>query len=496
MSMAAPKFTEAPSLAESAEPKSAPTLERVVQRVRLRAQRRTAWLRKLWAEEGEPGGKLAVTHAEIDTHLADRDDPRAEAQCYARDPNIAELNRVLARIEAEIAADQNSRLAELRRIFGLSDADSDLFQACLALALDPSLGRIYAYLQDHAGRGYVTDELAARLFGHGRGGLWNAASPLARWTLVQERETAPGEPPLLACDPLLRDWVQGHPVIDTGLIGAATLQPPLDPLSGWPVAETASFISRALGGDYPAKIRLQVVGPHGSGRRTLAATISARLELPLLVIDSDALDDTQWVEAYRRAQRQAYLDRMALAWAGESLARRSWPGTVPPFPVQFLLLEPGETSRPSPSLLDRRIEMPLPGLDERRALWHRYLPNSAGWPWPAFEALVQRHRVTVGEIAAVARTAPSGAEEAAVRVREHRRQRLGRLAQHIECPFTRDDLVVPERIGQVLDDLVFEAEHRAAFWERPRRGACFPKAAGCSRSLAALPAPARSWRRK
>ena len=44
-----------------------PALQRVLDRVRLRARRRAAWLRKLWAEESEPDGAGTITHAEIET---------------------------------------------------------------------------------------------------------------------------------------------------------------------------------------------------------------------------------------------------------------------------------------------------------------------------------------------------------------------------------------------------------------------------------------------
>ena len=201
------------------------TLELVLRRVRLRALRRAAWLRQLWAEEGESGGKLAVTHAEMDTHLAGLDSPQAEADWLAAEPSLATWNRELKEVEARLAADSESRLAQLQRIFSLSVEESDILQACLAQALDPALARVYAYLHDHAGRTYVSEELVARLFGHGRSGVWQAASPLARWELVQAREVTPGEPLLLACDPVLRDWLQGRQALDPYLVGVATISP-------------------------------------------------------------------------------------------------------------------------------------------------------------------------------------------------------------------------------------------------------------------------------
>ena len=72
--------------------KSEPILELVLQRIRLRAKRRIAWLRKLWREEGDSGGQLAVTHAEIDACLDHRDSPEAEYNWYASDDTIRQLN--------------------------------------------------------------------------------------------------------------------------------------------------------------------------------------------------------------------------------------------------------------------------------------------------------------------------------------------------------------------------------------------------------------------
>jgi SpoVK/Ycf46/Vps4 family AAA+-type ATPase len=71
-----------------------------------------------------------------------------------------------------------------------------------------------------------------------------------------------------------------------------------------------------------------------------------------------------------------------------------------------------------------------------------------------------------------------GAPQAAAVVREAARSRLGDLVELLECPFEWDDLVVPETIREVLEDLVFEARDRAAFWENPRACRLFPQGSG------------------
>ena len=98
----------------------------------------------------------------------------------------------LARIDISIAKNESSRLAEVKGVFRISKEETDLLEACLAVALDPSLARVCAYLQDHTGRAYVTEDLAARLFGYGRSSVWSAESPLFRWELIFARDMGPG----------------------------------------------------------------------------------------------------------------------------------------------------------------------------------------------------------------------------------------------------------------------------------------------------------------
>ncbi len=183
----------------------------VLARFRLRARLRTAWLQKLWNEEGVSGGNLAVTHAEIATHLLDRDSPAAEAEWIQSNPQTLAWREELTRVENALSCVAHSRLLLLQQMFGLNVEASNLLQACIAVALDPSLTRVCAYLNDHAGRPFLTEALAARLFGYGRCGVWSINSPLFSWEFILVRENAPGEPRALLCDPQIMRLVSGPP---------------------------------------------------------------------------------------------------------------------------------------------------------------------------------------------------------------------------------------------------------------------------------------------
>ncbi|HEX2854248.1 MAG TPA: ATP-binding protein [Opitutaceae bacterium] len=463
-------------------PASAPVpateLELMLTRFRLRARRRSFWLINLWGQDGEPGGRDTITHAELSTILADRDSPEAESAWRAGIPELAALDHELQRIENALADFPESRLARLARVFGLSAADLDLFQACAAVALDPALGRVCAYLHDHASRTGVTEDLAARLYDHGRCGVWPAESPLFRWELVVHREISPTEPRLLMCDPQLRDWLLGKAVLSEALTGAARLQPPQPPLSGWPVAETAGWLARTLEGPPAGRVRLQVAAARGAGRRTFAAAVADKLGLPLLVIDADQVDDAQWRRLFVHAQRQAYLDSCALAWTGDSLARRPWPRSVPDFPLQFLIADPGQESPAASHLVERRLALPPPSIAERAQLWRDHLPAARTWPVDELNLLAERHRVQPGDIARAARLQPARPAAAGQLAREAARTRLGPLAQLLDTPFKWDDLVVPAPIRQSLEAIAFEAEHRVRFWEQAAPRRLFPQGRG------------------
>jgi SpoVK/Ycf46/Vps4 family AAA+-type ATPase len=78
----------------------------------------------------------------------------------------------------------------------------------------------------------------------------------------------------------------------------------------------------------------------------------------------------------------------------------------------------------------------------------------------------------------VARRSPASAREAAGFARELTRYRLGELAQVLECPFTWSDLVVPDRLREILEDFTFEARDRSAFWDRNGARRLFPRGTG------------------
>ena len=124
---------------------SASVLELILLQVRLRAQRRAAWLTQL-GDNTEEGTQIALD-ASLAACLDGRDTPEVEAAWYERAEVVQPLNEELDRVERALAGSPGARLQQLCNLFRLSEPEMDLLQTCLAPAMDPSLGIVYAYLQ-------------------------------------------------------------------------------------------------------------------------------------------------------------------------------------------------------------------------------------------------------------------------------------------------------------------------------------------------------------
>lgn len=463
----------------------------VLLRVRLLAQRRLLWLAGdmqagatagVDAAHGALAGMSSAATREIDALVHDRDRPVAEA---AWQRGQAALNAQIEAVEAALDADQESRLAQLVRIFALDAFDCDLLHICLAAAIDPGLGRLYAYCQDDATRVYPTLALTARLCGYGRFGVWSSGSPLRRWDMVSATPDAvhgSDQWAALALDPTIRDWLCGADDYDPLLVGPARLTAPLAPLLEWDVDGAATFAADALEDDPARTVVIQVVAPPDSGRKTFAACVAAQLGMPLLVIDHAAIPDELWAQTFIHAHRHAFLHRVALAWRGGGEPPRRWMESIAHFPVQFILRDLNTPAPSIPQAVERRVDLPAPGVETRRRLWAHYAPGAWTQQPAQVAALAERFAARPGAIAAAAGVPAASVEGMAHALRDGRRNLLDGLAQPLACPFVWDDLVVTDTLRDALLDFVHEAGDRTLFWEQPAARRLFPQ----GRGLAAL----------
>jgi len=446
---------------------------------RLLARCRGAWLQHLWINDGSIDGRATVTHAELAAVLADQDSLEAETDWAKSQEPIRHWLAEAEEIKRQLDELENSRFARIARVLGLTPKEVDLLKLAAAVAMDSSLSRVCAYLQDHSGRTYLTEDLAARLLRLNGEANWSPEMNVFRWELIQRRDTGVGEPLALVCDPHIKEWLEGSSSLDELLIGAASIvEREGATLPEWPVEEVLNWIKQTFAGETRIRMRVVVVAPSGGGKRNFAAAISSELGMPLLVVQVDSSDESNWKRIFLHAQRQAFLDTTVVGWKGEAATRQLWPANQSMFPLQFVLCEPGREPAETGGIVDRVVRLSIPEASTREQLWRESSPGAKKWPADQVRKLAEQHSVWPGDIKRAIQLGAQTPDEAAARVRESARSRFGNLAQILECPFNWDDLVLPDAVKRVLQSIAFEAEERVSFWQQAEAQRLFPQGRG------------------
>ena len=464
------------TLATDAVPSSA--IEAVLARVRALCHRRLLWLDHLAASSAD--GVTGLSKA-----ILDLDSPAAEQQFLEQSVAARELQRIADDHEHWLFEQQPNRLQHLCKILRLEQMERDLLQVCLASSVDPGLAEVYAVLDGTEGRIAATETLAARLCNHGRAPLWSPAGAASFWRLIEVEEAERGNPANLHVDPYILSYVQGGSELDPELVTCCfsqlTSSEPLDP---WPVSEMAERILAAVERGVPS--RMQLLGPPLSGRKTLAACVADQLGSPLVAVDTARVDAAKWQQVRMRVQRQALLHGAAVAWIGTD-ARRGLelePGLLP---LEFTIIETVDDLVQSHGWHEEHFTMPTLSSNERRELWLKFIPASCTWAKGQLQHLAARFAVTIGEISHVAAQGSDQYDAVCQHTRELSRGKLGELAKLVDCPFVRDDLHVPDELGRLLDEFLFEARDRTTFWEQPAARRLFPRGTGLIGLLAGPP---------
>ncbi|WP_136656725.1 ATP-binding protein [Nitratireductor sp. XY-223] len=458
----------------------------VVRRVRLAAAGRAAFLHRLWSEEERDNNARPV-----DRLARQLDNAEAEAAFRQEDPEATALTQASDETAALLSQFSDPAYRRLVDIFGLDDAEQALLHMALAAEYDPTIGPLLRHVSLHERADYPNDALAARLFGGQAAGLWRADGPAARWRILIREPMGPDLPERIAVDPSIRRYLGGEMTMPDQLMGLARIVGPREPLSGWPVTQTAARLSRMLEDRREEPVTVAVHGQPGSGRKTFCAAVASELGLSLLASDLDRAALTALEDVAIAAHRHAYFAGAAVLLEGQSTGAARLPVDLAPFPLTFVVsgsptdASPGQAGQPSRPTI--AVDLGVPGVDERAALWRRLCPSSSAWRQGEIEILASRHRTLPGTIARAAETLPASGSEAGETLRAMDRERFGSLAQHVACAFTFDDLVLPERPQRQIRTLVHEAKARERFWEKPGVERLFPQGRGLTALFAGPP---------
>jgi hypothetical protein len=368
-------------------------------------------------------------------------------------------------------------------LFDLSDAEQDLLQIALAVAIEPALGPLLAAAQGTEGPPLPTEALARRLGGWPALPIWRPSGALGMWSLVRPIEPGPGEALRFEADPRIVDWMFGVFSPDRELALALRAIEP-GPVPGeWPVEATVTRIRRAL--DAGGQVRLVVEARPGSGRPRFGAEVARRLERQPLLADPAPLAPDNWAENFMRLQRFASYARAALVWRRGAPA---WPDKIALAPVQVICVDEGEAPPARDGASDLVVRLPEPARATKVAAWRELAPQLP----EADDKIATIPGLSLADLEHVARTAPATVDEATSQFRALARSRLTGVGRAIDPQFGWDDLVVADDTEARLRRVAFEARARASLFDTGDSARVFSGSAGLSALFSGPPGVGKS----
>ncbi len=467
-----------------------------------------------------------ISSAEIETRIREQIQPNLLLPALEFIA-IGEIERTDQIRQAQAALSPDLPLVRLRRAFSLSEEELQVLLLSLASDFDPTLPRLFAYVQNHFERQYATFQL-----------LTDALRPALeatslRWILDPEgvlisnallridgarKEHVPVTHRPLVADPRIVRYVQGFAGLDEKLGGVARLEAGLD-LDRHPLTLTSkddatlrAIIRQAADPTTRNELPLFFLrGPDGVGKHTWSRAIAGALGLKHLRVDLVALvaEYGHLEHGLRIALREARLQGAMLCldgWArlveparmDEVPSRRDQGprleasriilrvlGTTPfTITTDDTLVEPPTLPRPV-----KVVALQMPDLNASMALWKQYLPRdrpkAAGL---TTKRIAQSFRLTPGHVqlalglatADLAPDAPLTYEGLTAAIKTQTRHRLGENASLISSDYVWSDLVVPPDVDLQMRELLGRWRSKSLVFETWGLGRRFATGQGLS----------------
>ncbi len=462
-------------------------------RLELVLQREILLLRATSAVSEEDFLGTTVSDARVDALLAVEPplDSAAERILPAVEnltAQIALLTEVNRRRTATAALDLP--LGRLQRWFELTPFELDLLLLAAAPELDLRYETLFAYVQNDVTRKHPTIDLALKLFAESLSSrlahyaTFRAGNPLIRYALLTLWDESGGASDLartLKLDRRVVEFLLGNDALDDRLLPFVA---PVDPAQvtrnpDLPVDllnQLRGSADQIMGGQ-PALL----IGARGMGKLAAAADLGALLRVDLrhaLAPERSfaSVIPILWREAILSGAGLYFDHAEALAGDHERalaarLALASYVGT-PGIPVFFGSAEPLTPEEIGIDLPVARFEFPLPDLAARRNLWTAALSRRAENLAADVDAAVLANKFTLTPrqieraIAAAERQAAlrgstvSNADDLHSAARAQSSQDLSRLAQKVEPFYRWEDLVLPAKVIQQLQEICAAVKYR------------------------------------
>jgi hypothetical protein len=401
------------------------------------------------------------------------------------------------------SVDENSRLAFLARIFGLSDFEKDVVLLAMLPEIDLAYERLFGYVQDDVTRRKPSAGLALDVLCTGQAekmrcrAAFSSSSALVRYHIIElQEEINRKNSPLLSraikLDERIRDCLLGFDHADTNLDTFAVIaEPSLQIERHVAPATVKNNLLKILGdGKNKDKTALYFWGSEGCGRRSLvdalcfnAGTKYLRVDVPALL--SSNLDVKLACTLIRReaiiGQFPIFYHDFDALFADERLAElNNLVRTLTPdgYPGPVFLSGTGRW-RPHLSLPDGLfipVELSCPDFESRRQIWQSQLSGDDLGKTNLETGLSSKFKMNIGEIKRSMIMARSNAlygngahlkeDDLYDACRQISGRKLSELAQKINSNYTWADIVLPPEQVEQLGEICNQVKYRHVVYDQ------------------------------
>jgi len=376
-------------------------------------------------------------------------------------------------------------LDTLSELFDLSPFERDLLLLCAGVELDAGFAALCAAAQGEADRTHPSFSLALAALPDPHWSAMSPAAPLRHWRLLEVGDGIALTTSPLRIDERILNYLTGVSHLDERLVGLVTpLHETGDLVSSHQeLAERIAGIWSGGSGD-ATRPAFEICGDDLASKRAIAAGACTRLGLELALMPAHVVPSapTEIERLIRLWDREAALSgRVLLLDCDETDANDRSRERIVDQVIQQIRSPLMVTSRqrrrlPQHPLLS--LEVKKPTSKEQRAVWNGALGMSPGAMDGEVERLASQFNLSAPSI----RSACAGAQADPALVeadqrpqalaaalwescRRQARPRLGDLAERIEPAATWNDLILPERQREILEDIAAHVRHRARVHE-------------------------------
>jgi SpoVK/Ycf46/Vps4 family AAA+-type ATPase len=397
-------------------------------------------------------------------------------------------------------------LPYLARLFRLSRFEQRVLLMCAAPEIDAKYERLFGYLHDDISRrrpsvGLVLDVLCSTQEERAEAmKIFSPGAQLFRTGLLKQVQQAEDTHlrRTLVLDEMVLNFlleVGGPGAAFEGCVHVHGVSRSLEELR-WPSRlkqELCEFFRRHLHTDVAVSRRpmIQLHGPDGTGKKTLAAALCREVQIPMLVVDGREVrrrfTDLQGAicsvfryglllqAAVYIAHFDAFTDeeskssgyKQALARAVEEMSLVTFLGTEEAWAA-------GDTLRGAEFI---SVALPIPDVTERKKIWEDL---ATGWPVDesvAWDEIAAQFRLTPGRIVGAFQTAVTiaslreglefhvGRSDLYSGCYSQSNRRLTTLAKRLAPQHTWEDIILPENALAQIREICCQLKHRQQVYQ-------------------------------